>query len=405
MVTTNEIYSTEHEAVLLGTILFTPIENYKNSEGNPFTFLDEDDFFYDSYRRVYKVAKKLYEKDIQPDEILIRDELIKDFPGIDYADILLELMSVNVTANLIPYIQEIKKKKIYRTLTTLSASIREKIGGFAEPSEIINDIVNNAEKLREGGIINTPIINAKVLLEAKKDVRTRYQTGTYIDVVLDGGFDAGSISIFIGEPESGKTHIVYSFIESSSNFYPAGIISLEFGEEDYQNRLSGFNNTNLCIKSENICLNFTAFMISDVISTLYSYARMGVKLAAIDSLHFIAHNTISNPTEALDDIVKKIDIVAKRTGMHIMIIALGSKDDYSEKRNGIRGSSLIPHLPKIFLRIDVNKDYTRTLQWIKNKQTRRYPKTILKFCDNGEITLLQKGSDDKKRVIIDINDM
>ena len=384
-----DIYNLEFERALLSSVIYETIIGTESKEINIFQYLKEDDFYLPAHVNIYKVILDLREKNIDPDEIIIQNELQK-INKFD-EEILLKILSANPISNTTPYMVEVKKRKEIRELLALNVEIKKQIEDSSEPNEIMNLIIEKLDYLQNGTNRLNSIVDGESLLNQFKDESPikRIKTNFPItDIPLEGGFDEGALTVITGEPESGKTHIGYTIAEKTTATQKAGIISLEFGSNDYAARLlqQKIHDSELNVK--NLKLNFDSFSISSVISTLYRFANDKVKLVVIDSLHEITNSSFSNPTHAIEDTARRINNVAKKTRMHIILIALGSKEDYAFGRMGVKDSAAVPHLAKIFLRVVNNEEKNeRKLYWHKNKQTRKYLTQTLLFEDAGQIYL------------------
>ena len=102
---------------------------------------------------------------------------------------------------------------------------------------------------------------------------------------------------------------------------------------------------------------------------------------------------------------KKNKNYCKKTGMAIILIVLGSKEDYKTKRSAVRDSSMVPHMPKIFIRISNGKNKNRKiLYWHKNKQVREYSgkEQEIEFKEDGKIKYIPSNHSKK---IMDISEL
>lgn len=384
-----EIYNIEFERALLSSIIYETIIGTESKEINVFQYLKADDFYLPAHINIYKAILNLREKNINPEEILIKNELQNSNKFDEQS--MLAILSANPISNTLPYIIGVKKRKELRELLLLSMEIKKQIENGIESNEISNSILAKIENIQSGDYQLNSIIDGEDLLnkyENESPIKRIKSNFPIIDIPLDGGLDEGALTVVTGEPEAGKTHICYTIAEKTSATEKAGIISLEFGSNDYAARLIQQKRYNPEINIKNLKLNFDSFSISAVISTLYRFAHDKVRLVVIDSLHEISNNSFSNPTHAIEDIARRINNVVKKTRMHVILIALGSKEDYSFGRMGVKDSAAVPHLAKVFLRVvydDEKKE--RKLYWHKNKQTRKYLTQILIFKETGQIYL------------------
>ena len=387
----NFYYSIELERSLLSSLIFLNIEDIRSSELNPLLFLEEKDFYLPGHATIFSIILKLIEENKVLDEEFIKRELIR-LKYQDWETILLGVISANPISNITPYILEIRKNRMFREIVNVKIKIPKYLEENVEPSEVINLLQNELLFISKGDKSNNSTLSASELLkefENTDSIKRIPSNVLYFDEILDGGFDEGGLVIYTGMPESGKTHISYTIAEGASNSNKAGIISIEFGKNDYVNRLKQLINADVNINVDNLDLNFDSYTLPSLLATLYGMANRGCKLVVIDSLHKIIHNTLTNPTDVINDVANKIDEVCKKTRMSIHLIALASKDDYAGDKMGVLSSATVPHLAKIFFTIHHNSSNgIRTLVWHKNKQTRKLYKQKVKFYDNGKISFI-----------------
>jgi len=352
------------------------------------TTLTEDDFFYPHYRNIFRAIKELTASDIPIDEEFIKKLLLRK--NLFDEDALLDVMSANPIANATAYVKELKSLRTARGLSTMLRAEMLSLSDGAPAEEVLTSIESKAERLRQDGGVGDDIVMGDVLHETYKDVKhIRRQTNIpAFDQRLGGGFDEGSIVIITGEPEAGKTHLSYSIIERASMHIMTGLVSLEFSQQDWIDRTRDLKQKGLNMNVANIATNFNSFDLSSLVGTLYRFASLGVKMAVVDSLMKIFNNgNFNSDTERTNDIGKTLDMVAKKTGMVIILLAQGSKEDNNANRMGVLSSQILPHLPKVFLRIvnDESNDGKRTVYWHKNKQTRNTAKQTIYFGEDGSI--------------------
>lgn len=360
------------------------------SAANPsLTTLTEEDFFYPPYRNIFCAIKELVAGDLPIDEEFIKKRLLRK--KLFDEDALLDVISANPIANAAAYVKELKSMRIGRGLSSMLRAEMMSLSDGAPADEVLSSIERKAERLRQDGGVDDDIVMGDVLHEMHKDDTTvRRQTNIpAFDQRLGGGFDEGSFVIMTGEPEVGKTHISYSMIERASMDMMTGLVSLEFSKQDWIDRTRGLKCNGIEMNVANIATNFNSFDLSSLVGTLYRFASLGVKMTVVDSLMKIFNNgNFNSDTERVNDIGKTLDMVAKKTGMVIILLAQGSKEDNIANRMGVLNSQILPHLPKVFLRI-VNEntiDGKRTVYWHKNKQAREAGKQTIYFNKDGSFS-------------------
>lgn len=397
-----DIYNSDFEYALISNMLYSG--NNDSFDYEIFNKVRPGDFYLHATAKIYEIIIELHSSGMEIHDMLIKNK-IGDNTSLESA--LLHSMSIT-PLNPAICIEEILKRKKLRDILMVGDSIKALVSQGSDAEEIFLSATKKLEGIQDSIFKSeNKLLSAKDLLEEKIDSTSMLETNFLdFDEVLNGGYDYGSFNLFVGEPESGKTHISYSIAESVSNSNKVGILSLEFGKVDYDRRLKGFiQNKTLKLNTSNIFLEFDAYTIEDVVKVLYRFARAGVKLVVIDSLHKIINNTIENPTYSIEDVAIKLDYVLKRTGLVGLIIALGSKQDYAEGRMGVKNSSSLPHLAKSFVRI-VDTKTARVIEWHKNKQGKKTHRVSVVFSEDGTIDLAAKTAMDKKpKRIINIKEI
>lgn len=396
------MYNTSFERVILSSLIFEAELCVEKNELNPLIFLSAKDFYLPSHAMVFSVIHDLFNGGTPVDENFLLKELNSKSIS-DAENVILSILSANPASDLKPYLLEIKRMKTLRDIEHFRISLPSLYEEFSEPIEIIDSIKESIDSIANGNSHDLGITSAKNLLNKylnQESIRRVKCNIKEFDEYFGGGFDEGGLVIYSGEPECGKTHISYSVAERASIGVKSGIISLEFGENDYAARLQGLQRNGILFNEDNLELNFNSHSLSLLITTLYQMAHRGCKLVVIDSLHKVIHSRLTNSTEIINDVANRIDEVCKITRMSIHLIALGSKDDYLNSRMGVLYSVTVPHLAKIFITITNNKETgERRLNIHKNKQTRGLNRIYANFLESGEILFNREISKAQKGLI------
>ncbi|PCI30896.1 MAG: hypothetical protein COB67_00130 [SAR324 cluster bacterium] len=380
------LFKSGFEVTILTSLIFD-YNTIESSDPGILTKIIPDDFYTPGHKEIYKAILYLNETDTPINEEFIHKHLVQKDKFNE--QVMLNILTASPAANINAYIDTLKKHRMSRETLSLCNLSKNKLLEGIEPDTVLIDIENSLDALRKIGHGNNNIVTGANLLEEYEQktierVKTSFEP---IESILPEGIDKGSLIVITGETETGKTHLTYSIIESASNNCLTGLISLEFGEEDWVTRIKGLMRSNISIKPENIYTEFDAYDINSLSTILYDWHNIGVKLVVIDSLSEIFNYNYSSETEKINYIAKVINMIAKKTGMIIILIAQGSKEDNNSNRPGVLNSVLVPHWAKIFWKISYNEQTrVRTLQWKKNKQSRDYPLQKLYFNSNGEIT-------------------
>lgn len=399
-----DLYNIEFEKAVLSTILFETIKDTEAKEINVLTYLEDADFYLPAFAEIFKIMQILYKRSVEIDENLIQLELEKIGKFEQYSESLLSVLVANPIANITTYAQEIKKRRNLREILKLIPLVQKGVEEFKDPAEILSEISIASEELQKNSYFSNTIISADELLKEYKEngpaktVVTNFQP---FDEVLPNGLESGSLVIIAGEPEVGKTHVSFAAAEHASIDKKVGIISLEFGQDDYTKRLIEMIKNKTIKKPENIFTNFDSFTISSLVETLYKFASIGVELVVIESLHVIENNRFKEKTDSIEDTAIQINHVIKKTGMVCFLIVYGSKSDYAAGKLGVKNSSSVPHLAKVFIRVTEGaKEGEANLHWLKNKQNKKYPNQALVFQEDGKIIL--KNSKINNKTIISL---
>lgn len=401
------LYDVSMERSVLNTLFFD-FERVVDEHLDIFGSLRREFFYLPFHSSMFQTISDLYEIDKPVDELMVRDHLVNK--GIFDETAMLMVLTSNVLSptSLESYIDTMRKRYVAReTIVTLAQS-KSALEESGDAIGVLSDLEQHIETIHAFNAGDGRFKTARQLLDNRNRLKDRRITTDFppIDSVL-GGLDEGSLTILTGEFESGKTHLAYSMIERASLAYKVGLLSLEFGEEDYEERLLQLSHLNM--DQDNIITNFDTFYISEVMGALYSLYHKGVKVVVIDSLGKIFDTGNKSETERVTDIVRKIDMVARKTKMAILLIAQGSKEENRDGRAGIMYSVMAGHIAKNFLLIVKEKDGSRTLKAIKNKQVRRYFDQKLLFEEDGRILKIGKefsfmaSSKEKKDVFGDFN--
>lgn len=384
----SELYNVAFEQAVLSSMIFEELDKTQNKEVNLYTYLKIEDFYLPAHQDIFETLLTLADKNITCSDGSFVELELKTKGKFDEVT-MLELMSKNPISNTLPYASEIRKRKQLRDVIDIAINITRMANEIKEPTEIFDYIESRSKDFYSSENVNNPILSAQDLLDSYEGQESveKFNTCTpFMDNENGGGFDRGGITIVSGPPEVGKTHLVYKLLENSTSSTKAGLVSLEFPEYDYVTRLRKMKNVNKDVILKKIVLNFTSFGISDLIATLYRMHNLGVKLVGIDSLLVIVNPDIKNKTERVEDIVIKLDRFAKKTGMHIILIAPGSKGDNTSGRMGVLNSVVAEHLAKIFIRISEGKrEGEKILNWHKNKQTKSLSNVTVFYSKSGEI--------------------
>lgn len=239
----------EAEASLLGTMLVYPASTRIVMEEG----LNEDDFFVEANRKIFRVASDLYNSGQQIDLTTVYTRLndlnlLNETGGIEY---LTKLSDASVTSyNTKSYVELIRDKAIARKMIETAEKIAE--DGFENSSDIdaylddaeksVLDISRNrktAEFRTPQDVMRAVMERVQMMSENKSDI-TGYKTGF---VALDHrlhGFQKGDLVILAARPAMGKTAVALNLAMNVATYNQPGavaIFSLEMPAEQLGMRL------------------------------------------------------------------------------------------------------------------------------------------------------------------------
>jgi replicative DNA helicase len=367
------------EATTLSTILF-------DCDGKVFDEVKEklpvEAFSY--YQAEYKAMLEA-DKSNQP----INEDFIKKYGARE--DQLIEILTASPIATVLDYIELLNEEHKNRKIRNLALIQNDSLLSEDEKLQHIKKAIEDIESSNtKGGL------EYRTVRELLKRVPTRRPTFSTGLEPLDrriGGLETGQLIYVIGREETGKSHITYKIIENISSYMKVAIISLEFSNQDYSDRVNKMLKTNKeQLNIDNITAMFVedfkeGATISEVEVLLKRLKDEGINFVVLDSMHLV-HSELQNANslERLEDVGKRLFNLAKSLDMLLFVITTSSKDDHKTGNASVYGSQKLNHLCKQIWVVKRDMDTEdRMLIIAKNKQNSIYPKIPLRFWTNGDI--------------------
>ena len=201
--------------------------------------LNEDDFFVEANRKIFRVASDLYNSGQQIDLTTVYTRLndlnlLNETGGIEY---LTKLSDASVTSyNTKSYVELIRDKAIARKMIETAEKIAE--DGFENSSDIdaylddaeksVLDISRNrktAEFRTPQDVMRAVMERVQMMSENKSDI-TGYKTGF---VALDHrlhGFQKGDLVILAARPAMGKTAVALNLAMNVATYNQPGAVAI-----------------------------------------------------------------------------------------------------------------------------------------------------------------------------------
>ncbi|RKY10734.1 MAG: replicative DNA helicase, partial [Planctomycetota bacterium] len=240
--------SLEAEAAVLGSMILDPA-----CIGQVVQKLKSESFYRPEHQIIFEALVSLYEKNINIDIVLLRDELkkCKKLKSIGGAKYLVEVTdSVPVVANVEHYIEIVTEKALLRELVLAGNEI---IGHAYDEGGEVSEKVDEAERkifaIAEKRMSGVAVQLQNLLQEAFERIETRRSdkpsgiitglpTGYYeLDDCLCG-LQKGEMTILAGRPSMGKTSFALNIAEyiGVDRGIPLAMFSLEMNQQQLSER-------------------------------------------------------------------------------------------------------------------------------------------------------------------------
>ena len=245
-------YAADAEASVLGAMLMD-----REAIGLAIETLDEECFYVDTHRQLFKALLALYEKSIEVDPITLSEQLKKNgtLEEIGGLPFIYEIAgSVPTSANVTFHAQIVREKSMLRKLIASCTAI---IQEAYQPLENVDGLIDQAEerifqiqdfRLKEGFSLVKPVIHDII-----NDLESRSQSDQHMTGLPSGfrdldeltvGFQKSDLIVVAGRPSSGKTSFCLNIalnlslpIREHQEQVPVAVFSLEMSKKQLVQRL------------------------------------------------------------------------------------------------------------------------------------------------------------------------
>lgn len=237
----------EAERSTLGSMLLD-----RDAIGRVFELLNEEAFYHDGHRRIFRAILDLYDRNEPVDYITLTDQLTRggDLEAVGGAAYLTRLTdAVPTAAHAEHYARIVKEKFILRNLIRTSTEVISRCYAAEEDADHLLDsaeksIFDLAQSRQRGQVlkIKDVIHDAMELVEnlSKRETHiTGVPTGFPDLDELTSGFQRGELVILAARPSMGKTAFCLNIAGNAAleAKVPVGIFSLEMSAESLVTRM------------------------------------------------------------------------------------------------------------------------------------------------------------------------
>lgn len=208
---------------------------------------------------------------------------------------------------------------------------------------------------------------------ARADKSQRYKTGlTDVDVVLGGGFVAGSVNLVAGEPGIGKSTILLQIAHALGEKMPVLYVS---GEESAHQ--VGLRAERLKAKAKNLMIA-TSTSADDIAATI---AEGAYKLVVVDSIQTVSCAAVSSAPGSVSQITNSTHLLtaaAKQSNTALIMVG------HVTKEGSIAGPKVLEHVVDVVLQLEGDRyGGFKVLRGIKNRYGSTNEVAILEMEDTG----------------------
>lgn len=237
----------DFEEAVLGAVM---IED--NAIDNVIEFLQEDAFYVDAHRRIYKAVKELYLTESPVDLLTVTEQLRKngDLEAVGGAYYIAQLTNkVGSAANLEYHARIVSQKYIQRMLISSSSeTIREAYEDSADVFSLLDKAESNLMLISENNAKKSSMDIASIIRKELEEIDVRMNNDEHLNGVptgfmeLDratGGWQKSDLIIVAARPGMGKTAFTLALARNSSVDYkkPVAFFSLEMSGNQLVQRL------------------------------------------------------------------------------------------------------------------------------------------------------------------------
>lgn len=337
-----ELYNIAFERTVIASILFA---YDPNGIDDMVEMLDEDLFFLASHKEICSAIIHLHRNGLPIEESYLQKHLTN--AGKFDERSMIEIMTATGMANIKPYIGELTEFARKRKLETLSFRIRQMIeegGSSADDVEAMLDLELVDVKTKNG--MTMPITMERAIedfhnMVIPEPIRTGVEN---LDNLLCGGFEPAQLVHIGGERNVGKTTLLKQILFNASAHYDTLFFSFEMPKwkmAKYTERMSGRSNLKRYhILDTNDMKSRDVADVARMIRTIWR--KRGIRFVLLDSKMKLNHRSYkgSSDAEKKGEIDSILSAVVQETGIVLLMIVQGSRDDLKNGRMGSYGSVL-----------------------------------------------------------------
>lgn len=230
-------------------------------------------------------------------------------------------------------------------------------------------VENMGQAIKHGNLIKTTQL--KTANKIKNEPRVASSISE-VDVVLGGGFVAGSVTLIAGQPGIGKSTLLLQIASAVGDSVPVLYVS---GEESVHQLASRSDRLKTRGKYLEIASSASA---DDIASTI---ASKKYKLIIVDSIQTISVEGVSSAPGSVSQITNSthvLSIVAKNTNTALIIVG------HVTKEGSIAGPKVLEHLVDVVLQIEGDRyGGFKVLRGVKNRYGSTNEVGIFEMVESG----------------------
>lgn len=235
------------EAAVLGAMLLDP-----DTVPKAIQYIDENCFYLQSHRKVFKAIVALFEKNKPADIVTVEQELsrMKELENVGSKEFLVSLLeTVLTTAHIEEHAKLVLEKAVQRRLIQAASQIVQESFDDSKSADLMLDraeqlIFDIKERsIRKGFTPLKELLHSTVKtiedLHEKKRLITGIETGYYELDERTCGFQPSDLIIVAGRPSMGKTALALNIGVNAAlrNNIPIAVFSLEMSREMLAQRI------------------------------------------------------------------------------------------------------------------------------------------------------------------------
>ncbi len=230
-------------------------------------------------------------------------------------------------------------------------------------------VENMGQAIKHGNLIKTTQLKKANKIKNEPRVTSSIPE---VDVVLGGGFVAGSVTLIAGQPGIGKSTLLLQIASAVGDTVPVLYVS---GEESVHQLASRSDRLKTRGKYLEIASSASA---DDIASTI---ASKKYKLIIVDSIQTISVEGVSSAPGSVSQITNSthvLSIVAKNTNTALIIVG------HVTKEGSIAGPKVLEHLVDVVLQIEGDRyGGFKVLRGVKNRYGSTNEVGIFEMVESG----------------------